>query len=218
MKLSRNMGLAALLLTAAASVLPAATVFDSGGPDGVSGGSISGLVYASSFTLSSASTLQGLIFFGSAFVNDVPSQFSGTIGFRILADSAGNPGSSLALGSDAGVVLVDNGTFNDGTKEYRFLVNLGSIALGAGTYWLALHEGVMGAANDGTIIFWNTTGSTLSQVQSTSDLNGLTGYAATRGSLSFQLLDAPAHGVPEPSSWALMLGAGAMLTRRLRRA
>ena len=133
MRLSRNTGLVALLLTAAASGLPAATVFDSGGPNGDNGFGLNGSV-ASSFTLLNASTLQGLIFFGSSNVNDVRSQFSGTIGFRILADNAGNPGSSLALGSDAGVVLVDNGTFNFGTKEYRFLVNLGSIALNPGTY------------------------------------------------------------------------------------
>ena len=77
----------------------------------------------------------------------------------------------------------------------------------------------MGTASDGTLIYWDTTGSTLSQFRITADFAGLTGYVpGTSDSLAFQLLDAPAHGVPEPSAWALMLGAGAMLARRLRRA
>ena len=111
------------------------------------------------FTLANAATLQGLVFFGAADVSNVPSQFGGTIGFRFLSNNAGAPGTSLALGSDSSVQLVNNGTQNVGTDEYRFLVNLGSIPLGAGTYWLAMHEGAMGTAADGTSIYWDTTSS-----------------------------------------------------------
>lgn len=79
------------------------------------------------------------MFFGSAFVNNVPSQFGGIIGFCILLNNAAAPGTSQSLGSDPTVQLINNGTQNAGTDGYRFLVNLGSIPLGNGTYWLPLH-------------------------------------------------------------------------------
>ncbi len=99
------------------------------------------------------------MFFGAANVDDVPIRFSGTIGFRFLTDNLGAPGTSLLLGSDSTVQLVNKQYNNFGTAEYRFLVNLGSIPLTAETYWLALHEGPMGTSFDGTEIFWNTTSS-----------------------------------------------------------
>jgi hypothetical protein len=213
----------ALFLLQTSLALSAAVIYNGGGPNGVNGAGISNGVIAMQFTLANAANLQGLMFLGSANVNNVPSQFSGTIGFRFLTDNAGTPGTSLALGSDSSVRLIDNATRNAGTHEYQFLVNLGSIPLGAGTYWLALHEGTMGTPGDGTIIFWSTTssaplGTPVARV--TSDLNGLTGYTNTvlNSPLAFQLLDAPAYNpIPEPSTWVLSLSAAAFLLLRRRR-
>jgi len=224
-KLKRLSAITCGFVVAAAMLAPvgmAAVVYDGGAPDGVQGRRLSSLVIANQFTLTNAATLQGLIFFGSADINDVPSQFGGTIGFRILLDNAGAPGTSQALGSDSTVQLINNGTQNFGTDEYRFLVNLGSISLGAGTYWLALHEGTMGTAYDGTDIYWDTTGSapagTPNAQETTTDLSGLSGYGASSATLAFQLLDAPAYNaVPEPSTCVLMLSAGGILLLRRRR-
>ena len=101
-------------------------------------------------------------------------------------------------------------------------MNLGSIPLGNGTYWLALHEGVMGTASDGTSNYWDTTSSAPAGAASarvTSQLNGLSGYGSSGSKLAFQLLDTPAYNVvPGPSTWALMLSAsGFLLLRRNRR-
>ena len=224
-KLKRLSAITCGFVVAAAMLAPvsmAAVVYDGGAPDGVNGNNVSSFVIAQQFTLTNAATLQGLIFFGSSNINNVPSQFGGTIGFRILLDNAGAPGTSQALGSDSTVQLINNGTRNSGTDEYRFLVNLGSISLGVGAYWLALHEGTMGTASDNTIIFWDTTGSAPAgtpNVQGTSDLSGLSGYSAQNSvKLAFQLLDAPAYNaVPEPSTWVLMLSAGGILLLRRRR-
>jgi hypothetical protein len=210
-----------LLLFQTSLALSAAVIYDGGAPDGVNGANLSARVSAQSFTLASAAALQGLIFLGSADVDDVPSRFSGTIGFRFLSNNAGAPGTSLALGSDSSVQLVDNRTKNLGTDEYRFLVNLGSIPLAAGTYWLALHEGTMGTAFDATTIYWDTTSSAPAGAatwQTTTDLGGLSGYSSEAFKLSFQLLDAPAYNaVPEPSTWVLMLSAGGFLLLLRRR-
>lgn len=60
-------------------------------------------------------------------------------------------------------------------------MNLGPIPLAAGTYWLALHEGTMGTAFDGTGIYWDTTGSAPAGAdrQITSQLSGLSGYSTS---------------------------------------
>ena len=204
------------LLLGLAGALPAGTiVYDSGGPDGANGITSAGMA-AENFTIASPTVLNQLVFFGSANVNDVASQFDGTIGFRILSDNAGAPGSSLAAGSDPFVVLIDNHTLTVGTEEYRFVVNLGSISLNPGTYWLALHEGAIGSPADGTPIYWDTTSSTTSALpQKTSDTTGTTGYTQAvqlSRSLSFQLVS-----TPEPGTTGLfVLGAAAMWFTRKR--
>lgn len=211
----------ALLVFQKALALSAAVIYDGGGPNGADGTNLSSFVAAQQFTLTNAATLQGLMFFGSANINNVPSQFGGTIGFRILLDNAGAPGAGQALGSDSTVQLINNGTQNLGTDEYRFLVNLGSIPLGNGTYWLALHEGTMGTASDGTTISWKITGSAPAGAAfrlATPQLDGLAGYRPGPFKLALQLLDAPAYNaVPEPSTWVLMLSAGGFLLLRRRR-
>jgi len=213
----------ALFVFQTALALSAAVIYDGGGPNGDNGSNLSGRVGAMQLTLANAATLQGLVFFGAADVSNVPSQFGGTIGFRFLSNNAGAPGTSLALGSDSSVQLVNNGTQNVGTDEYRFLVNLGSIPLGAGTYWLAMHEGAMGTAADGTSIYWDTTSSAPVGTpigKTTTQLDGLSGYAntSTNSAFAFQLLDAPAYNaVPEPSTWVLMLSASGFLLLRRRR-
>jgi hypothetical protein len=223
-KLKRLCAITCGFVVATAMLAPvgiAAVVYDGGAPDGADGFRLSSGVIANQFTLTNAATLQGLMFFGGADINDVASQFVGTIGFRILSDNAGAPGTSQALGSDSTVQLINNGTQNFGTDEYRFLVNLGSISLGVGTYWLALHEGTMGTAYDGTTIYWDSTGSAPAgtpNAQGTFDLSGLSGYVAGNFKLAFQLLDSPAYNaVPEPSTWVLMLSAGGILLLRRRR-
>lgn len=193
--------------------LSAAVIYDGGPPNGASSLNVSLLVVAQQFTLTNAATLQGLILYDTNFSN-LPNRFGGTIGFRFLSDNAGTPGTSQALGSDPTVQLINN----------RILVNLGSIPLGAGTYWLAVHEGAMGTPSDGSTVFWNTTASApagVADVRFTSDLNGLSGYstfntAGLKG--AFQLLDAPAYNpIPEPSTWVLMLSAGGFLLLLRRR-
>lgn len=191
--------------------LPASIiVYNSGLPDGVNSLDMTTGPVAENFTIAGPAVLNQLIFFGSATVDDVFSQFSGTIGFRILTDNAGAPGSSVALGSDASVVISDNHTQNSGTEEYQFSVNLGSIALNPGTYWLALHEGAMGTPSDGTPIYWDSTASVISATpQVTDDPNALIGYTifdSSFPSLSFELISEP-----EPGTTGLFALGGAMI-------
>jgi hypothetical protein len=106
-----------LLLLQTYLALSVGVIYDGGVPDRINRSRLSSFVPAEQFTLASAATLQGLNVFGSADVNNVPSRFSGTIGFRFLSNDSGAPGTSLALGSDNSVPLVDNGTQNVGAMS-----------------------------------------------------------------------------------------------------
>ena len=100
----------ALFLFQTSLILSAAVIYDGGAPNGVDASRLSEFVAAQQFTLASAATFHSLMFFGSAFVNKVPSEFGEIIGFHIFLGNAGAPGTSQALGSDPTVRRINTGT------------------------------------------------------------------------------------------------------------
>jgi hypothetical protein len=197
----------------------ASILYNNGAPDQSDGSNITGFVAADDFALAGSVTLTAGSFWSSANFDPFGSSFSGTIGWAILADASGSPGSILFSGSDSSPVLTDTGLQIFGTEEWRIDFSFGSINLNAGTYWLGLHEGALGTPDDGTTIFWDTTGSqtgALSQI--TADVTGASGWSFNSGlrggsgsDLAFQLSGTSGGGTPtptpEPSSVAL-LGTG----------
>ncbi len=166
--------LALILSPARADVI----LYVNGAPNHSDGANITGFVGADDFTLSSAATLTGGTFWSSANSDPFGASFSGTIGWAILTDSGGTPGTILASGSDSAPVLTDTGVQIFGTEEWRIDFSLGAVNLGQGTYWLALHESPLGAPDDGTTIYWDTTGSqTGSLSQITADVTGASGWS-----------------------------------------
>jgi hypothetical protein len=150
--------------------------------------------------------------------------FSGTLGWAIYAAAGSFPSTTpLAVGSDASPSLTDVGDDSGGHDVFRADLDLvgslasGSLALGPGTYWFALHEGNYFSPDDGSEIRW---------------LVSLDAVAGTRARIDFDET-APGSGwfdigvdndyayrltaVPEPASMTLlMLGAVAVGWRRWR--
>jgi hypothetical protein len=196
----------------------ASIIYNNGSPNQSDGANITGFVAGDDFTLGGSVTLTGGAFWSSANFDPFGNSFSGTIGWAILADSGGSPGTILASGSDSSPVLTDTGAKIFGTDEWQIDFSFGSISLNAGTYWLTLHEGALGTPDDGTTIYWDTTGNqTGSLSQTTADLTAASGWSSNgalvggNGSdLAFQLSGGSGGGgstVPEPSSVGLV-GAG----------
>jgi hypothetical protein len=82
--------------------------------------------------------------------------FSGTLGWAIYSDNAGQPGTLLASGQDTAPTLTDTGV-QDASGCDIVRVDAGfpsAVVLPAGRYWLALHEGNWGSPSDGSIVWW----------------------------------------------------------------
>jgi hypothetical protein len=215
------------LVTLPISATTELTLYDNGPPNQSDGANITGFVAGDDFTLGGSVTVTGGTFWSSANFDPFVNSFSGTIGWAILANNVGSPGAILFSGSDSSPVLTDTGKQIFETEEWKIDFSLGSVNLGAGTYWLALHEVALGTPDDGTTIFWNTTGSqTGSLSQITADLTAASGWSSNtvlnggNGSdLAFQLNGSSGvPTVPEPSSLALLGGiVGILLLVRRRR-
>ena len=208
----------------------AGTLYNNGAPDQADGSNITGFVAADDFALAASVTLTGGSFWSSANFDPFANSFSGTIGWGILANTSGSPGSLLFSGADSSPLLTDTGVQIFGTEEWRIDFSFGSVNLNAGIYWLALHEGALGTPDDGTTIFWDTTASqTGSLSQITAVVSGARGWSFKRGlrggggsDLAFLLSGTGSGGgtpTPEPSTWGLVSVAlvGASILRRLAR-
>ena len=116
--------------------------------------------------------------------------------------ASGAPGNLLGSGSAAGTVTSAGG-------DYQIDINLPSaVTLGAGTFYLSLHEGPYNAT-DGSAILWASSGPG-SHFQQANSIVTPPAEPQTTDELAFQLFDAPV-GVPEPSTSVLMVGAAAAL-------
>lgn len=196
------------------------TIYNNGAPNQANGCNISGFACADDFSLLSGVTLTGLSFWSSANFDPFAGEFSGTIGWALFANSGGVPGTVLFIGSDSAPGLTDTGVDIFGTREWRIDVALPSINLLVGTYWLGLREGAWGSPNDGSTIYWDTTGSTWGALPLfTADLTGASGWsdAGMGTDLAFQLNDGGASVVPEPSTLALTGVALALCVAGIRR-
>lgn len=146
-----NAGIAAVALCAAAGA-QAAAVFDNGGPDQVSGVNMNANVVAEDFTLGAATTLTSIRFWS---LMASTSDYSGTIGWRILSDVGGTPGAEVASGSVSPALTATGSSSAFGYGEYVFDISL-SESLLAGSYWLEL-GGLVLDPLDPLEMLWETT-------------------------------------------------------------
>jgi hypothetical protein len=127
----------AVALSLATTANAQGIVYNNGGPNGVDGNEMSEYTQAEDFSLLTASFLNGIRFW------DVEvSPFSGvvTIDWAIFDDMFGAPGTQL-YGGTATSARTSLGLGADGFEHWQNDLSVGSVNLGSGTYWLALHQG-----------------------------------------------------------------------------
>lgn len=209
----------ALACVAAAAALCAGTsahaavVFNNGSPDLVSGVNMNANAVAEDFTLAASTTLTNIRFWS---LMGTPADYSGTIGWRILGNASGSPGSAVASGTVSPALSATGGATVFGAEEYVFDIAL-SQALTAGTYWLEL-SGLTLDPVDPSDMMWSTTAVGQGAQAKYFDAD-LAQWISAAQNLAFVLdgrvdTPPPPPGVPEPTPLALaMLGlavAGAL--------
>ncbi len=161
--------------------------------------------FLSSFTLASATTLNGASIYSACRAQGCVAPNLGTaIVIKFRSDVGNQPGPANLFTFNSTVSAIDSsGSAADPSIE-RFFSAFTPTAFAAGTYWFGL-SGVneIGLNLDSTrpsAGLWSLTNDTL--------LNDVSGI-----STAFQLESA----VPEPASWALMIGGFAMTGLAMRR-
>ena len=181
----------------------ASTIYSNGPIDSTKAGWTINFGYAltNSFTLGSTQTITGFTFGGWTVPGDVISSVD--YGFSTSADYAITGNASLSAGS-----LLPN-AFGYDVHEYS--ASITPLTLGPGTYWFGLQN----AAAGGDPAYWDiNNGPSVAFENTIGNVNG--NLFAGSNSTSFTLTG---DAVPEPASWAMMLGGfglvgGAMRARR----
>lgn len=211
------LGLAVVALAwAAGPAMGSVVLVDNSPPDNL-GGYISGtygpLYLANSFTLSSASTVTGVNFWGAFNPGGPTDPFT----VNLFANNAGQPGTLLSTYSATLTGTANGGTIS-GFQDYLYQSSFPGVSLSAGTYWVSVYD-----TNASSGFNWLTH----SQTGNVEKTNGspTTGpwTSVAFGTLAFQIVGSSAPNVPEldPGSAAsalTLLGCGAaMLGKRRKR-
>ncbi|HWI84783.1 MAG TPA: PEPxxWA-CTERM sorting domain-containing protein [Sphingomonas sp.] len=200
--------LAALCASAAClAAVPtqASVVYDNGPIDGtITAWTLSaGQTVTDSFTLTGTTTITGFTFGGwstaGTQISSVDYGFSSTLGGALTGTSA------LTFGA------VVPGTGFGGSYDVRdYTGSVAPITLGAGTWYFSLGNSI---TTNNDVGYWDINNGPSSAYVGTFDLAG---YYGPTGSSAFTLTGG---AVPEPASWAMMVGGfgligGAMRARR----
>jgi len=202
MTITSTLARAATLLTlaAAAATAQAALLFDGGAPDGLDGRNITNYRTADDFSLAAAASVAGIRFWTIGPASVQP----GDITWAVYGSAGGALGALLASGTTA-VVPSSIGVPAGGDFEtWQIEFPIPALALGAGSYWLELHDGVTLTSEDLTTVGWATT----AQVSGSGALQHvLPGLPDTPNvfdrSLAFHLLSRERNEVPAPATPAL---------------
>jgi hypothetical protein len=133
---------------AAASVV----VVDNSPPNHLTGNNLGFAFQAEDFSLAAGTTLTGVSFWSL----EGDSAYRGRITWSIMSDGSGAPSGTLATGTQAAVSRTALGAYL-GLQEFRndFALNA-PLTLGAGTYWLVLHNGCPCNLGDPNEFLWES--------------------------------------------------------------
>jgi len=201
---------AAAFVTAVAGRVSAAPIpFDNGAPNQVDGFSLSDFSEADDFVLTQLSAVTDFHFWN---LQGSEADYLGSITWTIFANNGSAPGAMLATGA-ATPTRTATGNAVAGFAEVANDFNVPAILLGAGRYWLGLHDGPL-SATDFLDFYWETTNPNGTFSSSGLDLVGGGGWQPNSAQLAFNVTGVP---VPEPTSLVLMSTAVALLARRRKR-
>lgn len=191
---------AALLLIMSASA-SAGLIYSNGNPDtnNVSSRGMTIFRVADDFTLGAGATVASVRFWMVA----EPGNFSGSITYAVYQDLGGALGSVVNTGTVSNIApLLLNAIPGNIHSVYLVDFNLPALlALGAGTYWLELHDGSsLSTANNPNTpnVLWAIVPGVIGNAKQ----NAIPTLPSsnTGNALAFELFDAGASGVPEPGT------------------
>lgn len=208
-----------MLAAAAALVFSAAPahaqIYDNGAPNGSSGNEMTQWIQAEDFTLAGPATIGAVRFWAFAFS---PGAYQGSIHYAFLADAGGMPGGLLQGGLVTPTVTnLPPGAFG---PAYQLDFDIAPLNLGAGIFWLALHNGPLTTTNR-LDFYWETTNAN-GTIRGMEDIAPFDGVWSSNGQEhAFQLYGAQ-QVVPEPATMVLLgsglLGIAGIARRRRQRA
>jgi hypothetical protein len=189
----RRLGLVTLTLGLSMAV-QAATVFDNGAPDQVSGVNMSSGIVAEDFTLASATFLTGIHFWS---LQSSAADYTGSLGITFYSDNAGTPGNVLSGSASAVAAVATGATTPFGYAEYVFQ-GPSALNLTAGTYWLGLAN-LPSNSSAPSEMLWETTG--IGSGATARYFDSVSWQNSTQH-LAFSLDGQAITPVPEPSTMA----------------
>ena len=204
-------GLAALALSAA-QLSFAALVYDNGSPDQLSGTQMSETLVAEDFSLTASATISSFRFWS---IQSTPADYLGSVYWAVYSNVGGAPGAVL-FGNTAvtSTAAVTGNSTGFGYAEYLFNVDVADFTIGAGTYWLGLHNGPS-VATVASEMLWSTTASMIGA--ESQYLDSTFAWVGAGTHLAFVLDGSVVPEVPEPGTLALALVGLAVLAARVAR-
>ena len=178
-------------------------VYDNGGPNQHNGNEMGSYVQGETFSLGGVTNLTGVQFWDL----ELAGQYAGSINWYIQADCGGTPCTFLASGNAVGTRSATG--LSDDSGTYSEFVNNFNIAatLGAGNYWLFLHNGPVFGNDAYTDFYWEWSNANATPTGQEYDLTANNGWDGTFSEHAFQLDGNTVQETPEPGSLAL-LGSG----------
>lgn len=208
-----------LLTALAAALVTASTVqaqiYSNGLPNGSNGNEMTSWIQADDFTLTTSTNVVGIRFWG---IIGTGASYAGSISWRIYENNSGEPGSTvLHSGTFTGSGVGQGPVAIEGYTRYQFDIPT-AFTLGAGTYWLGLHNGDY-TNTARAEFYWETTDAneTASGREDESPFDS-GGWYNNGNEHAFELLGESSTSVPEPASISLLVvgiaGLGVAAKRR----
>lgn len=199
-----------VLIVISCSELAGAVIYSSGPPDGLGGSAMTDFYQADDFSIVSNTSLTGIRFWNlEASVAD----YAGSIFWYIFSDNAGLPGTALFSGSAAPTRTAAGTALGLNVFQNDFAL---SVSLGAGTYWLVLHNGDPVTNNAFTDYYWATadfTGNTTNRGAEQSITPPDPNWASNGLEHAFEVFGDVT--VPEPATY-MLVGLGLAWLYRLK--